>query len=106
MVRTILSTAALLAAALFFQPAWAATPDSGRVQAHLEKHIQYPASRAQVLAACADTSEFSQAEKTWFAERLPEGNYRSAGEVLTRIEAESAFREMRAALGTVPAFLK
>jgi AhpD family alkylhydroperoxidase len=107
MDRTILSTAALLLTALFLQPAWAAAqPDSGRVQSHLEKHVRYPASRAEVLAACAATSEFSNAEKKWFTERLPEGNYRSAGEVLIRIEAESAFKEMRAGLGTVPAFLK
>ena len=99
MYRTVL----ILAIALFVQPAWASTaPDSGRVQAHLSKHIQYPASRAEVLAACASTPEFSAAEKAWFAERLPEGNYRSADEVIVRIETESAFKEMRASLGAVP----
>src|SRR5256885_4955444 len=109
MYRTVLSTAALVATALFFQPAWAAAdaaPDSGRVQAHLAKHVQYPASRAEILAACATTSEFSSAEKSWFAERLPEGTYRSADEVVVRIDAEGAFKEMRASLGTAPAFLK
>src|SRR3954463_3897836 len=101
MYRTLFTTAALLATALFLQPAHAAAearPDSGRVQAHLARHVQYPASRAQVLAACANTSEFTAAEKTWFAERLPEGEYRSADEVVTRIDVESAFKEMRAGL--------
>ena len=109
MYRTFLTAAALLVTALFLQPAQAAAdarPESGRVQAHLAKHVQYPASRAEVLAACAATSEFSGAEKTWFAERLPEGTYHSADEVIVKIDAESAFKEMRAGLGTVPGFLK
>ena len=108
MYRAIVRTAALFATLLFLHPAHAADarPDAGRVQTHLASHVKYPATRAEVLAACADTPEFNAAEKKWFADRLPEGTYASAAQVVTRIDAASAFKEMRAALGTVPTFLK
>jgi hypothetical protein len=60
-------------------------PDIKRVTAHLNAHVTYPATRAQVLAACAQTPEFTAGEKAWFAARLPEGKYKSSGEVLKAI---------------------
>jgi hypothetical protein len=56
----------------------AVQPDAERARAHLIKHVSYPATRAEVLAACAQTKEFNDAEKRWFAENLPEGSYASA----------------------------
>src|SRR6266536_1291954 len=53
---------------------------------HLQGHVEYPATRAKLLAACADTPEFSEAEKKWFAENLPEGNYASADEVMKALQ--------------------
>ena len=53
----------------------AAMPDRGRAIQHLSTHIEYPATRAEILAACADTKEFTNAEKQWFTGRLPEGTY-------------------------------
>ena len=60
-------------------------PDLNKVTAHLKAHVTYPATRAQVLAACAQTPEFTAGEKAWFAARLPAGSYKSAGEVLKAI---------------------
>jgi hypothetical protein len=60
-------------------------PDMKKVTAHLKAHVTYPATRAEVVAACAQTPEFTAGEKAWFAARLPEGNYKSAGEVLKAI---------------------
>jgi len=58
-----------------------ARPVSAVTIKHLREHVKYPASRAVVLAACADTPEFSPDEKKWLAESLPERTYGSAEEV-------------------------
>jgi len=64
----------------------AAQPDAEKVRSHLKEHVQYPATRAEVLAACADTPEFTPAEKAWFSDRLPEGSYASADDVLRSLK--------------------
>jgi hypothetical protein len=56
-------------------------PASAAAKLHLEKHVKYPATRAEILAACADTNEFTEAEKHWFSSSLPEGTYASAADV-------------------------
>jgi len=61
-------------------------PDMKKVAAHLRAHVKYPATRAQVLDACAQTDEFSAAERAWAAAALPEGTYASADEVLKALK--------------------
>lgn len=56
-------------------------PDVAKVKAHFLAHVTYPAKRADVLAACAGTPEFTAAEKEWLASNLPDGTYASADEV-------------------------
>jgi hypothetical protein len=63
-----------------------AQPDVEKARAHLKEHVKYPATRADVLAACADTPEFTPAEKAWFSDRLPEGSYASADDVLRSLK--------------------
>jgi hypothetical protein len=63
----------------------AAKPDSSKAVAHLKEHVKYPANRATVLAACADTPEFTAAEKKWLADNLPEKNFTSADEVVAAL---------------------
>lgn len=57
-------------------------PDVAKARAHLEAHVKYPAKRAEILTACADTPEFSAAEKQWIADNLPEGDYQSADQAI------------------------
>src|SRR5262245_33101894 len=64
----------------------AAKPEVAATKLHLEQHVKYPASRKQILAACADTPEFTAAQKLWFEQNLPEGNYGSAAAVLTALK--------------------
>lgn len=59
----------------------ATQPDANKCRTHLDNHISYPASRADILAACANTPEFTDGEKRWISEHLPEGDYASASEV-------------------------
>jgi len=61
-------------------------PDIDKTRSHLKEHVKYPATRAEVLAACADTPEFTPAEKAWFSERLPDGSYASADDVLRALK--------------------
>jgi hypothetical protein len=49
---------------------------------HFREHVQYPASRAAVLAACADTPEFSAGEKKWLADNLPDRTFASADDIV------------------------
>jgi hypothetical protein len=60
-------------------------PNRKKVLDHLKNHQQYPATRAELLAACENLKDFSDAEKQWFADRLPEGTYASADEVMKAV---------------------
>ena len=66
--------------------AQAAKPDLASTKLHLEQHVKYPASRKEILAACADTPEFTAGQKLWFDQNLPEGKYKSAGEVMAALK--------------------
>ncbi len=65
----------------------ATAPDSAKVKEHLKSHIgKYPATKAELLAACAETPEFTASEKQWFSENLPEGSYASADDVVKALK--------------------
>jgi hypothetical protein len=59
----------------------AAQPDRQKTLAHIKEHVTYPATRRQILAACAQTKEFSESEKQWIADNLPEGTYANSDDV-------------------------
>ncbi|HEX6766231.1 MAG TPA: hypothetical protein VF103_12155 [Polyangiaceae bacterium] len=61
-------------------------PDIAATKKHLADHVKYPATRAEILAACADTPEFTAGEKHWFSDNLPEGSYDSADQVATALK--------------------
>jgi len=64
----------------------ATKPDVTKTKAHLADHVKYPAKRADILAACADTPEFTSAEKQWLADNLPEGDYKDANDVVRALK--------------------
>jgi hypothetical protein len=41
-------------------------PDTAKSKLHFREHVSYPANRTQILATCAKTKEFSDAERKWF----------------------------------------
>ncbi len=49
---------------------------------HLKNHVTYPADRKTVIAACNNMYDVPEDDRTWFEKNLPEGNYRSAREVI------------------------
>lgn len=56
--------------------------DQSNAITHLRQHMTYPANKAQLVAACNSLSDFSEEDKKSFAQKLPEGNYDSADEVI------------------------
>jgi hypothetical protein len=49
---------------------------------HLKHHVQYPASRSQVVAACNNMADVGEANRDWFSKNLPEGTYKSPAEIM------------------------
>ena len=49
---------------------------------HLREHQDYPATKADLVAACNNLSDFAAADKKWFSDNLPEGAYKSAEDVM------------------------
>ena len=49
---------------------------------HLRNHQNYPASRDELVKECDNLSDFSEEDKKWFMQHLPEGDYESADKVI------------------------
>ena len=49
---------------------------------HLRNHQTYPATKADLVAACSNLTDFSEEDKKEFQENLPEGTYNSAEDVM------------------------
>ncbi|MEK7618087.1 MAG: DUF2795 domain-containing protein [Patescibacteria group bacterium] len=59
--------------------------DASNIRQHLMEHATYPATKAELVAHCNNLSDFSDDDKKEFAEKLPEGTYNSAGDVITAL---------------------
>ncbi|HBL51653.1 MAG: hypothetical protein A3D24_03975 [Candidatus Blackburnbacteria bacterium RIFCSPHIGHO2_02_FULL_39_13] len=55
---------------------------------HLREHQNYPATRDELVAECNNLSDFSEKDKRWFSENLPEGIYNSADEVISALDLQ------------------
>lgn len=56
--------------------------DMNNAKMHLREHQKYPATKAELVAECNDLSDFSAEDKMEFSNKLPEGTYNSADEVV------------------------
>jgi len=57
---------------------------------HLREHQTYPATKADLIAACNNLSDFSDEDKKEFESSLPEGTYNSADEVIAALNWQAA----------------
>lgn len=48
---------------------------------HLKAHQEYPATKEDLVKTCNELSDFSEEDKKWFMDNLPERTYNSAEEV-------------------------
>ncbi|MBI4050239.1 MAG: DUF2795 domain-containing protein [Candidatus Doudnabacteria bacterium] len=56
--------------------------DKDNAMSHLRGHATYPSTKAELVAHCNNLSDFSEEDKKEFAEKLPEGTYNSADDVI------------------------
>ena len=63
----------------------ATKPEASKAIAHFREHVKYPANRAVVLAACADTPEFTASEKKWISDNLPDRSFASADDIVATL---------------------
>ena len=59
---------------------------SHEIREHAGMHVEFPATRQQLVEACNGVSEVPADERQWFMENLPEGTYKSADEVLQALD--------------------
>ncbi len=52
---------------------------------HLKTHVNYPANKSQILAACAGMHEGRSSDEAWMKEALPERTYGNPTEVLSAL---------------------
>ena len=52
---------------------------------HLKTHQTYPATKADLVAECDNLSDFSEEDKKEFGEKLAEGTYNSADDVVAAL---------------------
>lgn len=50
---------------------------------HIKNHVSgYPTTKADLVAACNNMSDFSDADKKEFADKLPDGTYNTPEDVM------------------------
>lgn len=49
---------------------------------HLREHVTYPATKQDIVTACNNMSDHTEADKQEVREKLPDQTYSSAGEVI------------------------
>jgi hypothetical protein len=60
----------------------AMTEEHAEIREHAGEHVQFPATREQLVTACNGVEEVPPDERQWFMDNLPEGTYSSSEEVL------------------------
>jgi len=58
------------------------------VMGHLKDHQSYPATKEELVAECNNLSDFSEEDKAEFSEKLADGTYNSAEEVIKALGLE------------------
>jgi len=60
--------------------------DTKGVIKHLREHQEYPATKEEMVAECDGLSDFSDEDKEWFTDNLPDRTYKSADEVIKTLK--------------------
>lgn len=56
--------------------------DIRRTIRHLKQHQFYPALKSDLMGTCSNLSDLDDADKMWLDRNLPDGEYRTAAEVI------------------------
>lgn len=49
---------------------------------HLQEHVEYPATKRDLITSCSGMMDVPKSDKTWFEKKLPSRTYTSANEVM------------------------
>ncbi len=66
--------------------------DEANIATHLREHQQYPATREELIETCNQLGDFSDEDKQTFMDKLPEGTYNTAEEVMMALDMDTAPR--------------
>ena len=56
--------------------------EKGEVKVHIREHLEYPATKDDLVEACNNMAHIPEDEREWVKENLPDGNYSSADDVI------------------------
>lgn len=68
--------------------------DEANIETHLREHQEYPATREELIETCNQLDDFSAEDKKTFMDKLPDGTYNSAEEVMMALGMNSTSRAM------------
>lgn len=60
--------------------------DTAAMKTHIKEHMEYPATKKQIVEACNNMSDVSAADRDWFSKTLPDKKYKSAGDVIKALK--------------------
>lgn len=56
--------------------------EKNKTMMHIYDHVNYPTTKKDLTDACNNMTDISAADKKWFVEKLPEGEYKSPEDVV------------------------
>lgn len=59
---------------------------SKEVSDHIKNHVDYPATKTDLVKACNMMSDVSSDDKKWFEKNLPSKTYKNADEVMKALK--------------------
>lgn len=55
--------------------------DKKKVMTHVNEHVNYPTTKKDLVEACNNMMDITDEDKKWFIATLPEGGYKTPGDV-------------------------
>jgi hypothetical protein len=59
--------------------------DRKELMTHRQSHVMYPASRRTIIETCNQMAHVPASTRTWVEQKLPEGIYQSADDVVMKL---------------------
>jgi hypothetical protein len=56
--------------------------DKKELMAHLKNHVMYPANKRTIVEMCNNMEHVPSETRSWVEQKLPEGNYKTADDVV------------------------
>jgi hypothetical protein len=66
-------------------PKPAGPKDGAAIVQHVKSHTTYPTTKKKIVEACNNMADINEHDRKWFQGKLPDGEYRSAQDVLTAL---------------------